>query len=186
MHFPDIAEFMQWSWEQIAPYYADLEKRSLDAATVKDWLADWSRLSEYLYETYSRLHVAVTVDTTDQEAHHRFERFLEEVMPQVQVADQKLKQQLVASGLEPEGFRIPLRNMRAEIDLFREANLPLDIEAKKLSNRYDQIIGAQTVEWHYREYTISQMRPFLQNPDRGVRAEAWRLMTERQLKDRAR
>ncbi len=184
MNLPDIKEFMTWPWEKIAPYYAELEKQSLSAANVKDWLADWSRLDEYLYETYSRLHVATTVDTTDQEAQKRFEAFLEDILPEAQKADHALKKKLVESGLEPEGFQIPLRDMRAEIEIFREANLPLEVEEQKLRNAYDQIIGAQTVEWHYREYTISQMRPFLQNPDRQVREEAWRLMTERQLRDR--
>ncbi len=184
MQLPDLTEFMTWPWEKIAPYYAELEKHNLTAANVLDWLADWSHLSEYLYETYSRLHVATTVDTTDQEAQQRFGAFLENILPEARKAEQALAKKLVESGLEPEGFRIPLRNMRAEIELFREENLPLQVEEQKLRNAYDQIVGAQTVEWHYREYTVSQMRPFLQDPDRAVREEAWRLMTERQLKDR--
>ncbi len=184
MQLPDLTEFMTWPWEKIAPYYAELEKQDLTAANVLDWLADWSRLSEYLYETYSRLHVATTVDTTDQKAQQRFGAFLENILPEARKAEQALAKKLVESGLEPEGFRIPLRNMRAEIELFREENLPLQVEEQKLRNAYDQIVGAQTVEWHYREYTVSQMRPFLQDPDRAVREEAWRLMTERQLKDR--
>ncbi len=184
MNLPDISEFMTWPWEKIAPYYEDLEKRAITAENVADWVADWSRLDEYLYETYSRLHVATTVNTTDQEAQKRFEAFLEGVLPEAQKADHALKRKLVESGFAPPNFEIPLRNMRAEIEIFREANLPLEIEEQKLRNAYDQIIGAQTVEWHYKEYTIAQLRPFLQNPDREVREEAWRLMMERQLKDR--
>ncbi len=184
MNLPDITEFMTWPWEKIAPYYAELEKQPITAANVADWVADWSRLAEYLYETYSRLHVATTVNTTDEEAQARFEAFLEGVLPEAQKADHALTRKLVESGFAPPNFEIPLRNMRAEIELFREENLPLQVEEQKLRNAYDQIVGAQTVEWHYREYTISQLRPFLQDPDRQVREEAWRLMTERQLKDR--
>ena len=184
MDLPKLADFMTWPWEKIAPYYEDLAKRPLTADSVEQWLADWSHLAEYLYETYSRLHVATTVDTTDRDAQQRFEAFLEGILPEARKAEQNLAKKLVESGLEPEGFHIPLRNMRAEIELFREENLPLDVEEQKLRNAYDQVIGAQTVEWHYKEYTVSQLRPFLQEPEREVREEVWRLMTERQLKDR--
>ncbi len=184
MNLPDIREFMTWPWEKIAPHYDELRKANLTADSVKDWLADWSRLGEYLYETYARLHVATTVDTTDRQAQQRFETFLETIVPEAQKADHDLKRKLVASGLQPPGFQIPLRNMRAQIDLFREENLPLLTQERKLANEYARIVGAQTVEWQYKEYTVSQMRPFLQSPDRALREEVWRLTAERQLKDR--
>ncbi len=184
MNLPDIREFMTWPWEKIAPHYDELRKATLTADTVTHWLADWSRLGEYLYETYARLHVATTVDTTDRQAQQRFETFLETIVPEAQKADHDLKRKLVASGLQPPGFQIPLRNMRAQIDLFREENLPLLTQERKLANEYDRIVGAQTVEWQYKEYTVSQMRPFLQSPDRALREEVWRLTAERQLKDR--
>ena len=184
MNLPDIREFMTWPWEKIAPHYDELRKATLTADTVTHWLADWSRLGEYLYETYARLHVATTVDTTDRQAQQRFETFLETIVPEAQKADHDLKRKLVASSLQPPGFQIPLRNMRAQIDLFREENLPLLTQERKLANEYDRIVGAQTVEWQYKEYTVSQMRPFLQSPDRALREEVWRLTAERQLKDR--
>ena len=184
MNLPDIREFMTWPWEKIAPHYDELRQATLTADTVTHWLADWSRLGEYLYETYARLHVATTVDTTDRQAQQRFETFLETIVPEAQKADHDLKRKLVASGLQPPGFQIPLRNMRAQIDLFREENLPLLTQEHKLANEYDRIVGAQTVEWQYKEYTVSQMRPFLQSPDRALREEVWRLTAERQLKDR--
>ena len=79
---------------------------------------------------------------------------------------------------------IPLRHMRADAALFREENLPLMAEEHKRGNRYDEIIGAQTVVWEGAERTLTQMRPVLQEPDRARREQAWRLMAERQLADR--
>ena len=65
----------------------------------------------------------------------------------MEAAEQELKQKLLESGLEPAGFEIPLRNMRAEAALFREANLPLLVENRKLGSQYNKISGAQTVQW---------------------------------------
>ncbi len=95
-----------------------------------------------------------------------------------------LKQKLLASGLQPEGFEIPLRNMRAEADLFRSENLPLLSEQEKLSKQYDQIIGAQTIQWNGEDLTPRQLQPVYQEPERDVRERAWRLVSERQLADR--
>ena len=66
-------------------------------------------------------------------------QFLDGIFPNVMAAEQKLKEKLLASKLEPKGFEIPLRNMRAEADLFRAANLPLLAEQQKLAIEYDKI-----------------------------------------------
>lgn len=177
-------EFMSWSWQQIQPYYRDLTERPLSADVIAAWLADWTRLQNLVYETYSRLHVATTCNTADKEAEERYNWFLEEIYPRSEAAAQELKQKLLASGLEPEGFEVPLRNMRAEAELFREENLPLLSEEQKLGSEYDKIIGAQTVEWEGRELTLTQLHAVCEGADREVRERAWRLASQRRLADR--
>lgn len=177
-------ELVSWRWSDLEPHYHDLQQRALTASTVKDWLEDWSWLSEAVDELSTRLYLATAQDTTDEEARQRFHRFLEEDFPHIEAAEQRLKEKLLASGLEPEGLAIPLRHMRTDAALFREENLPLMAEGHKLSNRYDEIIGAQTVVWDGEECTLAQMRPVLQEADRSRREQAWRLMAERQLADR--
>lgn len=182
---PDRAiEFMDWPWTRIEPYYRELAERPLSADTISAWLADWTRLAELVHETYQRLYVAITVDTTDEAARQRYEAFLDEIYPQAQAAEQILKEKLLASGLEPEGFERPLRILRAEAEIFRQENLTLLAQELKLSAEYDQIIGAQTVLWEGREVTLAQLRPVFQDPDRAKRERAWRLTAERQLADR--
>ena len=177
-------EFVNWSWVQIEPYFKDLLDRPLNATNVTRWLADWTRLADLLEETFSRLSVATTVDTTDEEAERRYKNFLDEIYPSAEAMEQKLKEKILASGLKPEGFEVPLRNMRAQADLFREANLPLLSTEIKLSMEYDKISGSQTVAWDGQEITIQQMRPVLQETERARREKAWRLAAERQLADR--
>lgn len=183
---PDnIYDFMQWSWSQVQPYYEELQNRPLTSENVVEWLNDRAELNQRIDETYTRLYVATTVDTTDEQAESRFNAFIENVVPPARVADQRLKEKLLESGLEPEGYEIALRNLRTQAELFREENVPLFTEEDKLRTEYDKIIGAQTVEWEGKERTVSQMRPFLLSNDRAVRERAWRLIAERQLADRA-
>lgn len=181
----DAGEFMLWEWSRIAPYYERLAETKLDRTNIEAWLADWSRLGELIVERYNRHSIATSVNTADEVAEREFNHFVEEIYPKVQVVEQRLKEKLVASGIEPTGFEIPMRNMRSEIEIFREANLPLLTEEQKLEKEYDKINGAQTVVWDGEERTISQMLPVFQEPDRDRRERAWRLSRERQLRDRA-
>ncbi|MEW6093954.1 MAG: M3 family oligoendopeptidase [Chloroflexota bacterium] len=172
-----------WTWPEIEPHYKDLEARPLAAASVDEWLTDWTRLGEKLDEMYSRLAVATSINTADKEADERMNKFLDGIFPNAMAAEQKLKEKLLASKLEPKGFEIPLRNMRAEADLFRESNLPLLSEEKKLAIEYDKIYGAQTVKWEGEEITLTKLAMNFQQPDRARREKAWQAKAKRQLED---
>ena len=177
-------EFKDWPWSQIEPYFRDLENRPLDANHLSSWMQDWSDLEKLLDEAYWRLYVANTLDTTDPQAEQAYNRFLDEVRPRAKAGAQQLKEKLLASGLVVSGFEIAMRNLRAEAALFREANLPLLSEEKKLGAEYEKVMGTQTVVWEGRELTLPQLLPVYQDPDRDKRERAWRLAAERQLADR--
>lgn len=178
-------EIGDWTWAHIQAYYDDLLGRELTAETVDAWLAGWSELLELLFETKNRLYVAVTCDTQDQRIAALNQKFLDEFYEPSLAANQQLKEKLLESELVPAGFEIPLRNMRAESDLFRQANVPLLAEEIKLSEEYDRIVGAQTVEWEGHEVTIAQLQPVYMEQDRTRREAAWKLAAARQMQDRA-
>jgi oligoendopeptidase F len=179
-----VPDLMRWQWSDIEPYFHDLTTRALDASNVHTWLADWSALDERLGEMYARLSLAKTQNTADKDAEQAYNAFLDTIFPRAEAARQTLREKLLASGLEPQGFELPLKKMRASAALFREQNLPLLTQEQKLVSRYEKIIGAQTVEWDGKEVTIAQLRPVYQNPDRATRERAWRLALTRQLADR--
>lgn len=179
------AALIAWAWPEIEPHYNDLASRPLTGSSVDEWLTDWTRLGEKLEEMYARLALATAVNTADKEADARMNAFLDGIFPNALAAEQKLKEKLLASGLEPKGFEIPLRNLRAEADLFRESNLPLLAEQQKLGLEYDKIFGAQTVEWEGEEVTLTKLGLVFQQPDRARREQAWWLRAGRQLADRA-
>jgi oligoendopeptidase F len=179
-----VKEFMDWPWSRIEPFVTELLNHPVDASSVSEWLAGWTHLDELLQERYARLYVATTVDTTDDAAQQRFVEFLDQIYPQALAAEQKLKEKLLGSGVEPEDFAIPLRNLKAEADLFRQENLPLLSEEEKLVTEHDKIIGVQTVEWEGKEVTLLQLQTVQLDVDRTKRERAWRLGMERQLQDR--
>ena len=177
-------EIIAWTWPAIEPNYIDLEARPLSATNVAGWLADWSSIGERIEELYSRLSVATSINTADKEAEARMNVFLDGIFPKVMAAEQKLKEKLLASKLEPKGFEIQLRNMRTEADLYRESNLALLADQQKLCIEFDKIYGAQTVKWEGEEITLTRLAMTFQQPDRARREKAWHIKAERQLSDR--
>jgi oligoendopeptidase F len=178
-------EMLAWSWSQFEPHYQELAGRSLSVSTVETFLTDWTRLHERLDEVATRLAIAKDVNTADKEAEQKFNSFLEDIYPKSAEAEQKLKMKLLASGLAPAGFELPMRKMQTDAALFREANLPLQVEVTKLCTEYSKVTGSQTVQWDGEEVTVTRLRPVFQQTDRARREKAWRLSAQRQLADRA-
>lgn len=180
----DIQEFSDWDWTRIEPYYARLQQREIKSHNIHAWLADWSQLASLLEERYARLSLANTQNTADKAIEEKYNRFVEEIYPHYQAAEQTLKEKLLDSGLQPQGFEVPLRNLRAEAAIFRAENLPLHTREQKLEKEYDKLLGAETVKWNDEERTPAQMLPLYQEPDRAIRERAWRLVFERRLQNR--
>ena len=175
---------LQSPWSTFQPVYDELAERQITPVNVDAWLKDWSDVSSCLYELKERLYVARTRNTAEKQVDQQFNDFMDTIYPAYLAAEQKLKEKLLASKLEPEGYLVQMRNMRAEADLFCEANLPLLSEEQKMISEYDSIIGAQTVQWEGKELTVTQLKPVYLETDRALREKAWRLTTSRQLADR--
>ncbi len=176
-------EFGEWTWAKIAPYYDDLVARPLTAENVDSWLADWSRLAALLDEVNTRYGIATTVNTADAETDRRYKAFLDEIVPRQMEAEQRVKEKLIASGLEPAGFAVPLRKLRTDAALFREANVAVLGEARKQTLEYDALAGARTARWEGEEIPTTQLSAFFYDPDRLVRERAWRAWIGRIIDD---
>ena len=104
----DYEVFLQWEWGRIEPYANDLTHRELTAETIDEWFADWSQLASLVIESFYRLQVRTTTHTNDEEGLARFLNYSKNIMPKVRTFEQTMKEILLASGLEPADFSIPL------------------------------------------------------------------------------
>lgn len=177
-------ELMRLTWSDLEPMYRELEKEEISADNVEGWLSRWSRVSECVDEQYNRLYIATTQNTVDSKIEEKYHRFLDDIYPNAQVHEQKLKEMLLATRLEPMGFDVQVRNMRADAKLFREENIPLLIEEQKVNAEFDKIMGAQTVEWEGGEKTVMQLSPYLSSSNRALREKAWVASMSRIFADR--
>lgn len=183
--FPtNYEDVLDWSWEQFKPYADDLMARDVTEDSIDGWLRDWTQFTGLLFELRSRLNVAAAANTEDEEAETRYRNYVADIQPQMMRVNFALSRKLVDSEIVPEDMDVPMRGVRAEIELFREENLPLIQKLSDLQVEYGKISGSQTVEWDGEEKTLQQMRPVLQETDRDRREKAWYLMQERMREDR--
>lgn len=175
-------------WEDVLPYYQDLEERQVESTSqLENWIADSSELSAFLAEESSRRYIAMTCATDDEQAEKEYMLFVEEIAPRMKEAQDKLNRKLVASSwastLGPK-YEVFLRSSLNAVDLFREVNVPIETELERLSQQYQKLFGAMTVQWQGKEITIPRALAMLEETDRSVRESAYKLVAERRLKDR--
>jgi oligoendopeptidase F len=177
-------------WPQIAPLFDQLERRAAEAngaAALERWLLDWSELNAALDEEASRRYIAMTCHTDNADAEKAYLYFVENVEPQLKPRQFTLEKIYVAhpqrEKLPKQRFEVFDRDVKNHVELFRPENVALETEEAKLSQQYQKLIGAQTVNFRGEEKTLVQMGRYLEEPDRALRQEAWELVAKRRLQD---
>ncbi|WP_034385953.1 M3 family oligoendopeptidase [Deinococcus sp. YIM 77859] len=165
----------QTRWETYAPRYEALLNAALPAEAVPDWLAEWSRLDAEVAQVGSKLATHADLHTDDEVIQARYARFLQDVSPQAQRAEQALIEKLLAvPGYTPApDFALTYRRFRDAAALFREANVALGVTHEEQMNRHGVLTGNQTVTLNGETLTVPQAKQRLDHPDRQTREDAW-------------
>jgi oligoendopeptidase F len=174
-------------WNSIQTHLDSLEAEVLIAQNVPAWLQRWNMLEVALANASSTAYRAMTEDTTNAEAEEMYLHLVKNIRPKMRVADQRLKTKLLAvtdfePGLEHE---LMLKRLRAEADLFRAENVPLQTELTVLASEYRKIVGRMNVSIDGREQTIQEASMALLEPDRDRRERVWHVVNDRYLEDQS-
>ena len=175
-------------WSQLEPLYAALLERELACEKcLEQLILDRSELDSAVSEAGANLYISMTRHTDDEDARHAYLAFVEEVQPKLQQTSFELDRRIVesphAAKLDQERYGVLLRDLRADVEIFREENVPLATEETKLGQQYSEICGAMMVEFDGEERTLPQMARYLEENDRAVRESAWRAVAERRYED---
>lgn len=176
-------------FSQLEPLYQKLLSRTLnDAAEADQWLTDFSELTAAVDEYGSRKYIDKSCHTDDADIEKRYMQFVEEVEPKIKPLYFQLQKKFLdstgAKQLEGKRYFILTRKWQADVELFRDENIPLETDVTKTVNEYDKISGAMSVTFRGKEYTMQQLARFSEEPDRATREESFRLSSERRLRDR--
>ena len=182
-------DFVLTAWDALEPYFKNLLERTVNSrGALERWLLDTSELEAVVSEDACWRQIRMTCDTTDKTLEEAFTFFCMEIQPKLQPYADALNRKLINSPyvkeLDQQKYFTYLRNVRKSIDLFREANIPLQAELSVMQQQYGVITGGMSVIVKEQEYTLQQASKFLENHDRSLREEVYKKIQERRLQDK--
>jgi len=182
-------DFLIKDWQSLEPYFKNLDERTLDSvAELEHWLKDASELEAVISEDACWRQIKMTCDTENKSLEEAFNFFMMEIQPMIQPYSDKLNKKLLACpnlpSLDQSKYFTYLRNVKKNIELFREENIQLNAELNVMQQQYGVIAGKMTVTVNGQEYTLQQAAKFLEDPDRKLREEVYRKINERRLQDK--
>jgi len=177
------------SWPEVEPWVVRLLERDIGStAELEAWLLDVSELQAAISQERAQRYIAMTCNTADKEAEAAYLELVQNFLPAAKPWLHRLNEFYVAcpwrEHLDDARYGVLDRDVVAEIELYREDNIDLQKQASLLSQRYQKISGAMTVEFRGEERTMPQMAKFIEETDRELRQEAWEAIQNRRLSDR--
>ena len=164
------------TWEALEPRLTALVERPLVAAGVPLFLLDADAIEREVWEAYAGLSRAKDEDTADEAAKAAYLAFVQSVLPRIEPVSDAINRKLlgVSDYAPPAALAPAWAAMRDQVDLYRDANVPLQVEEATLQQRYGEIAGRTRVLLDGEEMTIAAATAKLEESDRGLRERAWR------------
>jgi len=178
-------------WGQLESYFGKLQERQiLSVADLESWLEDYSELLSAVSEAASIRFIRTTEMTDKKEYRDAYASFVENVEPRVKVAQFGLNRKFVGSEfrsmLPSDRYGVLEKKIENSVRIFRESNVELEMEERRLQQQHQSITGAMTVSYEGQERTVPEMSKYLESTVAAQREEAWRLTQARYAQDRVR
>ena len=177
------------SWDALAPLFAALQSRPLESPNqIEAWLRDFDELAACIGEEGQTRYIEMSCDTENADKEQRHLDFIENIRPKISPRYHELQKKLFESPafseLDPKQYEILSRNTRSSIELYREENIPLEVEISKHGQKYRKLYGGMTVSFDGVEHTLPELRKKFESNDRSLRERAWVALYERQAEER--
>ena len=176
------------SWNKIKSLFDNLVDREISSALeLEQLMLDQSELSAVLEEDMAWRYIKMNIDTTDKELGEQFSFWIKEISPNTAPYSHKLNLKLVNSpylkDLDQEKYRIYLRSVKKQIEIFREDNIPLFTTMEEKQQEYGAISAKMSIEVDGKKMTMQKAALLLKSTDRAKREEIYNKISSRRLQD---
>lgn len=181
-------QFKVETWEQLEPYFNELKARPLHSVNeLEKWLSDLSEITTILSEERAWRYIRMTCDTANKKYRDAYTFFSEEISPHVELYSDSFNKKLMDSPyrdqLDKEKYKIYLRDVQNDLELFREQNIPLYTQLDNEEQKYAAWSGEMTINVDGKELTLQQAVVHLKNNDRPKREKVYLLIHQRRMQD---
>lgn len=176
------------SFKDIEIYFTSLKERDLTSrAKIWQWLKDKSELESVLSEDLAWRYIKMNCDTSNQEYSDSFNLFVAEIEPKIAVEWNTLNKMFnnpdVLKRVDAAKLFTIIREVKKEIEIFREENIPLEAELQQREQEYGLIASKMSVTVDGEELTLQKAANFLKETDREKREQVYKLINNRRLED---
>ena len=176
------------SWNKIKSLFDNLDDREINSVLeLEEWMLDQSELSAVLEEDMAWRYIKMNIDTTNKELGDRFSFWIKEISPNIAPYSHKLNLKLVNSPylkkLDQEKYRIYLRSVKKQIEIYREENIPLFTTMEEKQQEYGAISAKMSIKVNGLEITMQKAAQLLKSTDRDTREEIYNKISSRRLQD---
>lgn len=178
------------TWDDLKPHFDALLERPLASPQdLRKWFHDRSELESVISEDMAWRYIKMTCYTENQDYRNHYQDFVENIQPKIAPVSDQLNRKAAESQYLEElarepGYDIMIRNLKKDIEIYREENVPLFTQINTETQKYGQVSGAMTIDVEGKELTLQQAAVYLMSTDRSLREEVFRKITERRLADR--
>jgi len=164
-----------------------IERPVASSDELERWIADASELSAALDQEGTVLYIRMTCDTSHPQFAADYRAFVQEVLPAVKPLMDQLNRKFLEFTshipIDANRYRVFERNLRADVELFRQDNVALETDVQLLAQEYQSVSAVMTVDFNGREQTMPEMAAYQLQTDRDVRERAWRATAQRRRQD---
>lgn len=176
------------TWQLLEPYFFNLQNRVINSKSeLLSFLKDYSELSAVVSENMAWRYILMTCDTANTELKESFNYFVQNIEPNIAPITNKLNKKICDSPFVNQitntGYDIYLRSLKNSINLFREANIPLNTKLQELEQQFGEINGKQSIEYNGEILTMQKASVFLKDLNRSIREEVYTKIQNRRAQD---
>ena len=174
------------SWDSLKPYFDALLHFPINTIDeLKQWLQDEDELCSVLSEHGAWLYINMNCDTNNETFWEAYDHYYENIEPNFKPYYHNFNKKLIASPLVTElgtDYKVVLRSIKNEIELFRKENIPLFSKLQIDEQKYGNITSKMMVEVDGKELTLQQASVFLKSLDRVKRKEVYHKIINEKVK----
>ena len=179
-------DFEVSNWDSLSPFFKDLEDRAISSSKdLEKWLLDRTEIDAILEEDFAFRYIRMNIDTNDKALADRFNLFVTEIQPKLAPISDTLNKKCYNSeffkDLDEEEYKIFIRSLKTQIELFREENIPLHTQLQQDEQKYGGITGKLSIEHNGQELTLPQAGKHLKSTDRTLRKDIFEKISEKRL-----
>lgn len=181
-------DFQITDWEHLENHFRILQDAPVHSVEdLRQWTLWKDELESVVQEEAAWRYIRMTRYTDRADYNEAYAYFVGVLQPQISEAQHRLQKRLAEMPWRHElpfdGMDNLNRLIDNELELFCVENLPLRAEESQLSQQYNAVIGAMTVEIDGQEMTLPQAGKYLIDPDRATRQKAWEDVQRRRAQD---